>query len=459
MRRRGQALMAPPVAARIAAAMLVGAAALCGAGAPAPGRDEQLPDGEDRFRFALGQVVFRRQWVSAPASTTASDGLGPLYNARACAQCHLGGGRGQPPTALVVRLSVPPRTPAERALLAERKIKALPEPTYGMQLQAFAIQGHRSEGRIEVSYEEVSVVLGDGEVVRLRKPSYRLAALGYGPLRDDVAISPRVAPSLVGLGLIEMVPEEQVLERVRGPGEGEGVRGVAGRIWSQERGKVVLGRFGWKADGPTLRQQVAEAFAVDLGISSSLVRQPAGDCTAQQVQCQSAADGRSTRYGGHELADAVLDLVTVYVASADLPIRQAAVAEAMREGEAHFHAAGCAECHRPSFTTSSTRGPAHLRGRVIWPFTDLLLHDMGEDLADAQPGPAADGRMWRTAPLWEVGRAQTPDGRQTFLHDGRARSVVEAVLWHGGEARAARDAFARLTAAERGALIAFVESL
>src|SRR5262245_2226927 len=199
----------------VASLVSLGAAVLCVAVQPALAGDALELNADDQFRVTLGEVVFRKQWVSAPASTTSSDGLGPLYNARACAQCHPRGGRGQPeadparrsPSALVMRLSVPPHTPAERALLSGRRAGVLPEPTYGLQLQTFAVQGQDREGSLEVSYDEVPVVLGDGAAVRLRKPSYRIVGLTYGPLRPDVMMSPRVAPPLIGLGLIEMVPE------------------------------------------------------------------------------------------------------------------------------------------------------------------------------------------------------------------------------------------------------------
>lgn len=427
----------------------------------------QTLSADDSFRVELGRAVFRKRWVSAPASTASSDGLGPLYNARSCEQCHPQGGRGQPepdlarglPSALVLRLSVPPQTAVERGLVADQRTNVLAEPTYGTQLQPFAIQGHQPEGRLQVTYDEVPVELGDGTVVQLRRPSYRVTDLGYGPLREDAMTSPRTAPPLIGLGLLEMVPESQIIERESDAGPGIGVAGRANRVWSKEQGKLVLGRFGWKAGSPTLRQQVAEAFAVDLGLSTSLVDQPAGDCTMLQVRCRQASDGRSARHAGHEVGDKLLDLVALYVANADLPTPLLEAPDTIGEGEGLFHATGCGACHRPSFETNAFSGPAHLRGRVIWPYTDLLLHDMGDDLADGRPEGLADGRMWRTAPLWAVSRAQTGDGRQTFLHDGRARSIDEAVLWHGGEARAARDAFAQLTAVERHALVAFVKSL
>lgn len=427
----------------------------------------QALNAEDSFRFALGQAVFRKRWVSAPASTASSDGLGPLYNARSCEQCHPQGGRGQPepdltrglPSALVLRLSVPPQTAVERGLIADQRTNVLAEPTYGTQLQPFAIQGHQPEGRLQVTYDEVPVELGDGTVVQLRRPSYRVTDLGYGPLREDAMTSPRTAPPLIGLGLLEVVPESQIIEREGNAGPGIGVAGRANWVWSKEQGKLVLGRFGWKAGSPTLRQQVAEAFAIDLGLSTSLVDQPAGDCTMLQARCRQAPDGRTARHDGHEVGDKLLDLVAFYVANANLPTPPLVAPGTIREGAGLFHATGCGACHRPSFETSAHSAPVHLRERVIWPYTDLLLHDMGDDLADGRPEGLADGRMWRTAPLWAVGRAQTSDGRQTFLHDGRARSVDEAVLWHGGEARAARDAFAQMTAVERRAVVAFVKSL
>jgi CxxC motif-containing protein (DUF1111 family) len=456
---------AAPALGRMAAlALAAGAVALCGAWRATAGEEPGL-DAGDRFRLALGHAVFRKSWVSAPSSTTSSDGLGPLYNARSCAQCHPQGGRGQPepsgdlPSALVLRLAVPARTSVEQALLAGRRAGSLPEPVYGRQLQPFAIQGHRSEGRLEVSYDKAPVALDDGEIVRVREPSYRIVNLGHGPLRKDVTTSARVAPALIGLGLIEMVPEEQILAWEGRASAGDGVRGVASRVWSKERGKVVLGRFGWKAGVASVREQVALAFSLDLGISSSLFDQPAGDCTTPQEECRQAPHGGRGPHGGYELADTLLDLVTFYVANAVVPTHPPAITGATAEGEALFHGAGCGACHRPGFVTGETGGPAHFRGREIRPYTDLLLHDMGDDLADGHSEGLADGRMWRTAPLWGAGRAQTPDGRQTYLHDGRARSIDEAVLWHGGEARAAREAFTRLSAGERRALVAFVKSL
>jgi CxxC motif-containing protein (DUF1111 family) len=460
----GEALNLAPMLARFAVLLVVGAALLFGTRQSAQG-GEVGPNVEDRFRFALGEVVFRKPWISAPASTASSDGLGPLYNARACAQCHPRGERGQPepdlvrglPSALVLRFSVPPLTAIEQATLSERRANVVPEPTYGLQLQPFALQGHRSEGRLEVTYEEVPVAMADGERIRLRRPSYRVVNPGYGPLHKHAMTSPRVAPPLIGLGLLELVPEEQILEREDTGGNGRG--GIANRVWSNDQGKVVLGRFGWKAGVPSLSRQVAEAFAIDLGISSSLVTQPAGDCTMLQVECLRARDGRSALHGGHELPEALLDLVTYYVANAGVPPPTSGEPRATAKGEVLFHAMGCAACHRPSFETGSASGPPRLRGRLIWPYTDLLLHDMGEGLADGRPDGLADGRMWRTSPLWGAGRPQTPDGRQTFLHDGRARSLEEAILWHGGSAQVARDAFTRLEAGERRALIEFLKSL
>lgn len=423
--------------------------------------------GESRFK--IGNAIFRKLWVSAPASTKSSDGLGPIYNARGCQNCHLKDGRGRPPAAnwpdetavsMFLRLSVPPATEEQRRLLAERRAKVIPEPTYGGQLQNFAIQGHEAEGQMIVRYEDVPVELGDGSKIVLRKPTYSVAALAYGPMRSDVMLSPRVAPPMIGLGLIEAIPEESI-RALADPDDSDrdGISGRASEVWSHEQGRVMLGRFGWKAGNPSIRQQSADAFSGDMGLSTSLFPGSSGDCTEHQAQCLAAPNGNAPNADDPEVGDQLLDLVTFYAKNLAVPMRRNAAHPDVLRGKGLFRNAGCSTCHRPSFTTGVVADQAHLSNQLIWPYTDLLLHDMGEGLADNRPEGVASGSEWRTAPLWGIGLTETVNGHTYFLHDGRARSVEEAILWHGGEAEAAREAFASMPKEDRDALVAFVNSL
>jgi CxxC motif-containing protein (DUF1111 family) len=419
----------------------------------------------DELKFKVGNGVFRKIWVSAPASTKSSDGLGPIFNARSCQTCHIKDGRGHPPlgdeeaVSMFLRLSIPgaplPPDKAKFGLLSD----AQPEPTYGTQLQNFSIQGIPAEGKMRIAYEEFAVKLKGGENVRLRKPTYSITDLGYGPLAPDVQTSPRVAPPMIGLGLIEAIPADAILARAD-PDDEDG-DGISGRPnWVREKGEpVLLGRFGWKAGNAVIAQQAAEAFAGDMGISSPLVKKASGDCTDKQGICMEAPNGNTPPETGAEINKELFDLVVFYSQNLAAPARRTPKAAPVLRGKALFAQAGCASCHRPSFTTDEAPDNPHLSGQTIFPYTDLLLHDMGEGLADNRPEREANGREWRTAPLWGVGLTQTVNGHTLLLHDGRARSVQEAILWHGGEAERARDAFAALPKADRAALLAFVNSL
>lgn len=419
--------------------------------------------------FKIGNGLFRKNWVSAPSSTKSSDGLGPLYNARACQACHLKDGRGHPPrgpgiedrsVSMFLRLSIPPQTEEHRHRLASGLANVIPEPTYGGQLQELGVPGHAGEGRMIVTYTDVPVTLGDGEVVTLRKPNYRIVDLGYGPLHPQVMMSPRMTPQMIGLGLLEAIPEVDIMAREDADDrDGDGISGRANRVWSVETGAVVLGRFGWKAGQPTVKQQSAEAFAGDIGIGSPIVPVPFGDCMPAQAACRAAPHGGTSTQPGEEINGKLLDLVAFYARNLAVPARRAPTDPRVLAGKSLFTAIGCAGCHVPSHRTGSGSPDAHLNGQTIWPYTDLLLHDMGDGLADGRPEGRADGREWRTAPLWGIGLTEIVNGHTFFLHDGRARNLTEAILWHGGEAEKARNAFAKLTAEERRNLIAFVNSL
>lgn len=420
---------------------------------------------ERQLDFRVGDGIFRKLWVSAPASTDSSDGLGPLFNARSCQGCHVKDGRGRPPeageeaVALFLRLSVPPRDAAERAALESYRLSWIPEPTYGSQLQNFAIQGHRPEGRMAIDYEALPVTLAGGEVVELQRPRYEARDLAYGPLHDRTMISPRIASPMIGLGLLEAIEEADILALADPEdADGDGISGRPNWSWDLTEGRLRLGRFGWKAGEPSIRQQSVHAFAGDLGLSTPVVPVSWGDCTEAQDFCRSAPHGDDPQEGVEVTAE-MLDLVVFYARNLAVPARREVEDPQVLEGKRLFYESGCTACHRPKFVTRRDSPEPEQSFQLIWPYSDLLLHDMGEDLADGRPEGAASGREWRTAPLWGIGLTETVGGHARFLHDGRARGLLEAVLWHGGEAAAARQRVVEMSPGEREALLAFLRSL
>lgn len=420
---------------------------------------------EEEERFKLGNALFRKLWVSSPSSTAASDGLGPLFNARGCQNCHLKDGRGRPPDggdsqSMFLRLSIPPPDETAQALLDARAMPVVPEPTYGTQLQSAAVQGLTPEGRMVIDYAAVPVTLGDGTVVQLRAPTYSVADLGYGPLAPGTMLSPRVAPQMIGLGLIEEIPAEDILARADPEdADGDGISGRPNWVRDPASGEIMLGRFGWKAGAPTIMAQSAGAFAGDIGISTPLYNTPYGDCTGAQEACLGLPTGVQARLGDSEAPDPVLPLVTFYSQTLGVPQRRDVDDAQVLAGKQLFYASGCAGCHVPKYVTSRAAEIKEQAFQLIWPYTDLLLHDMGQGLADQRPEADATGTEWRTPPLWGIGLTEVVSGHTFFLHDGRARTLEEAILWHGGEAQRSRDAYAAMSKTDRDALVAFLESL
>ncbi|WP_338723967.1 di-heme oxidoredictase family protein [Devosia sp. XK-2] len=422
---------------------------------------------EQEEKFKLGNALFRKIWVSSPSSTQASDGLGPLFNARGCQSCHIKDGRGHPPfegqaenVSMFLRLSVPPGENDPRPTVDGVRAGVVGDPVYGTQLQDFAVPGLPAEGRMVIDYVDLPVTLGDGNQVVLRSPTYSVADLAYGPLADDVMLSPRMANPMIGLGLVEEIPPEDILANADpDDADGDGISGRPNWTIAPETNTLALGRFGWKAGMATIRSQSAAAFAGDIGISTPLVDKPYGDCTDAQSDCLALPTGEQSRLGPTEAPSPVLDLVTFYAQTLGVPERRNVGDPRVLAGKAAFYQAGCASCHIPKFVTSrDAENPAH-RFQLIWPYSDFLLHDMGEGLADHRPEGQADGFEWRTPPLWGIGLTEAVSGHTFFLHDGRARNLAEAILWHGGEAQAARDAFAGMNAQTRQDLIVFLESL
>lgn len=429
---------------------------------------------ERQLQFTLGNGFFTKIWVSSPSSTLVSDGLGPLFNARSCQSCHIKDGRGHPPEnnadsaeSIFLRVSVPvegtydmSRIEAYLQNIDPDTQRTAPDPTYGGQMQDFGVQGHAAEYRFEVSYNDIDVPLSDGQSATLRSPTYTAADLGYGPLADDAMLSPRVTQQMIGLGLLEAIPAADILaQQDPDDADGDGISGRAQFVWSDEFDRIMLGRFGHKAGKPTVREQSAAAFSGDIGISTPIFDAPSGDCTVAQVDCLNAPNGTSGGDEVSEIGTEGLDLVTFYARNLAVPERRNVDDPQVLRGKDVFYQSGCTSCHTPKYVTDRLDDQPEQSFQLIWPYTDLLLHDMGAGLADNRPEGRANGREWRTPPLWGIGMTETVSGHTYFLHDGRARSLLEAVLWHGGEAQAARDKVVAISADDRAALITYMESL
>ena len=406
----------------------------------------------ERRAFEVGDSFFTQNWVTAPASTEARDGLGPTFNAQACSSCHILDGRGAPPDpiqagahpGLLIRLSIPGVDAVTGA--------PLPDPRYGGQLQDRSVLGVPAEGVVRVSYEMIIGTYGDGTVYELRMPVFEITDLAFGPLAADIRTSPRLAPQVIGMGLLEAIPAEAI-RALADPGDanGDGISGRANIVWDARQGIPALGRFGWKANVATVEQQAAGAFHGDLGVTSSL--HPAENCPGGQTACAEAISG-----GSPEITESRLGAVTIYTRTLSVPAMRNFDTEQVRSGARLFEEFGCASCHTVTHQTGQT-DIAALSEQTIHPYTDLLLHDMGTGLADGREDFAASGSEWRTPPLWGIGLIEAINGERFLLHDGRARTLEEAILWHGGEGEEAKEAFRLADAEQRAALIAFLEAL
>ncbi|PRX06543.1 UNVERIFIED_ORG: CxxC motif-containing protein (DUF1111 family) [Martelella mediterranea] len=416
--------------------------------------------------FKLGNALFRKFWVSSPSSTQASDGLGPLFNARSCQSCHLKDGRGHPPegdsdaTSMFLRLARPARTPEEQARIDSYETINFPDEVYGGQFQDFAVPGLAAEGHMKIDYTEKPFTLGDGTVVSLREPTYSVTDLAYGPMGEDTTLSPRIANQMIGMGLIQAIHPADILARADpDDADGDGISGRPAIVSDHRTGDVKLGRFGWKAQNASVRDQSSGAFSGDIGISSPDAPNHWGDCSETEADCLAMPHGAQPRLGETEAPDPVMELVTFYSENLAVPARRDVDDPEVLRGKQVFYEAGCTSCHTPKYVTSRDAENAAHRFQLIWPYSDFLLHDMGEGLADHQQVGVADGYEWRTAPLWGTGLTEVVSGHSFFLHDGRARNRTEAILWHGGEAEDARDNFANASKEDRDALIKFLESL
>ncbi len=417
--------------------------------------------------FHVGNSFFRNPWVKAPASTRARDGLGPLYNTNACQNCHIRDGRGHLPknqddnfVSLIIRLSRPAQN--KKDTKKQSKHGPLPIPAYGTQLQDFALPGVPAEGQVSLRWTTLNKTFADGDTIQLRQPHFSISKPGYGDLPSSTVLSARIAPPMIGLGLLAAIEDDTLLQW--SDPEDLNNDGISGRInWVNLVGSDLpaIGRFGWKAAQPNLKQQTAAAFLNDMGLTSSIF--PAPPCTKVQSECllaqqRSLPDAKAKP----EVSDKILEAVTFYSQNLAVPHNNSPVSKSLERRRAQGHQlfldAHCAQCHKPEIQTGDL-ALGWLATRLIQPYTDLLLHDMGDALAGGTEEFSASAREWRTPPLWGIGMTKNVHAEGTFLHDGRARTLMEAIVWHGGEAQAARDKVMTMDSAQRQALITFIQSL
>jgi len=392
----------------------------------------------------VGDIAFEQTFVSAPALI--NPGLGPIFNNVSCTSCHISDGRGKPPvdgqqiSQLLIRLSIPG---------ADAHGGPNPVPGFGAQLQQRAIFGADPEALVEISYSEQEFEFADGEKYQLRYPTYTLQN-PYTTLPGDVMISPRIAPPVFGLGLLEAITESDILKNSdEQDANGDGISGKPNFVWNIVEGRKTLGRFGWKANNPSLLQQSSGAYSEDMGITSFIFPT---ESSFNQPQYENI-------FAEYEVSDSLLHAVAFYIRTLGVPARRNADNAEVLVGKQLFIAAKCATCHIPRTQTKTDVAFSEISNQVIFPYTDLLLHDMGPDLADNRPDFDANGKEWRTSPLWGIGLTKVVNGHQNFLHDGRARSLMEAILWHGGEAEQSKEYVKNLSKKDREVLIKFLESL
>lgn len=410
----------------------------------------------EKNKFSLGNSVFKTNWVVAPATATAIDGLGPFFNARSCSGCHKIDGRGIPPAnpgddlgGLLFRLSITG---------TDDHGGPLGDPQYGAQLSNHGTYAGASEtvvpeGNVRVSYIITTGTYRDGSVYELRTPVYTFTDLGYGAMQADIMYSPRLAQQLPGLGLLEAIPAADIIG-LADPADAnnDGISGKPNYVWNYKTNTTELGRFGWKANQPTLFQQTSAAAIGDMGITNRLFADE--NLTGKQV----GDYGSWTNGGTPEMSNNDLDQLTFYCQTLSIPARRNWTDQQVLRGKQVFIQAKCSSCHSPYFVTG-THEIAALSNQKIRPYTDLLLHDMGDGLSDNRPDYLASGKEWRTPPLWGLGLIKTVSGERFLLHDGRARSLEEAILWHGGEGESSKNAFVNMNALDRHALLLFLESL
>ena len=408
-----------------------------------------FPDEKRRLQFLDGFESLAQKWVM-PFLPTGVWGRGPLSNAESCIGCHINSGRGAAPA----QSKEPMRTMIMRVSLPGKDANGgpKPHPRYGHQINYLGVDGEvYGEGEVFINWQDQAMEFADGETYTLRSPTITIEQLTYGALAEDVLVSPRITQPLIGMGLLEAIPDStlEALARAANP---HGIKGKTNRVWDLATKRPAIGRFGLKASHPNLSQQIMAAFHEDMGVTSNLF--PLENCTEFQKSCRNAFSAPQPELGPNQFTPLLF-----YVRANAVPARRNVDDPAVKRGAELFHEAACSVCHVPELTTGDYAPVPEISNQVIHPYTDLLLHDMGEALADHRPDFEATGSEWRTPPLWGLGLAKTVNGHTDLLHDGRARDAAEAILWHGGDASYSRDAFLKMPKQDRHALLRFLDSL
>jgi CxxC motif-containing protein (DUF1111 family) len=399
--------------------------------------------GYDSYIHGLGDEAFSLTFVTAPAPI--NSGLGPVFNNTACINCHHNDGIGLPTagdsqSSLLMRISVPGVDDHGGPVAA---------PGYGLQVQDKAVFGKVPEAKVNITYINQVLAFPDGEQYELRTPTYFLSN-PYAPLPAGYMLSPRLAPPMIGLGLLEAVPESEIVAGADpNDANGDGIKGHPNYVWDSVSHSTKIGRFGWKANTATILEQVATALNQDMGITSTAIP---GESSFGQPQYDGLNDDP-------EMPDSLLNALKFYAQTLAVPARRNTTDPTIKRGLALFVSMKCVNCHRQTFTTGVDVARPYMSNQVIHPYTDLLVHDMGPGLADNRPDFKASGSEWRTAPLWGLGLYFTVNNPGYFLHDGRARNITEAIMWHGGEAQASKVNFSNLSAGDRAAVLKFLNSL
>ena len=382
---------------------------------------------EQRQDFLIGNAFFRKVWIASPSSTTSSDGLGPLYNARACQSCHIKDGRGHLPK-------------DEKPLSAVLKvgnyqnINLVPNKIYGKQIQFFAIPGLSSESGLIINSLKSNYRKKVIKNITLEYPKYELNDLKYGKLDANTSLSLRISPQVIGVGLLEAIEDSDiVVKQDINDKDNDGVSGKVRMVY-EKNGNKKIGRFGVRASTPNLFVQSGVAFMHDMGLSNSIGTNAFGDCTKNQNECYKFSTGINKK-DLYEVDDEIMHKIVFYLSSLSPPKRRNVSDKKVLLGKKIFYESKCTSCHTPKYVTSKNAKHDFLKYQLIWPYTDLLLHDMGDELADKDINGNITNKEWKTPPLWGLGYAKEVNSRASFLHDGRAKTILEAVLWHSGEAK------------------------
>lgn len=403
-------------------------------------KDDDLID-----KFYLGKSFFRIPWVEAPSATTARDGLGPFFNANTCTSCHIKNAKGIAlgendyiGRGLIVKISVPQTSKKTKI---EETEGFIPDSNYGGQIQINSVHGVPIEAIMKIKDTHKTFVYPDGKKVVLSKPNVIFEKLNYGKLPKNINISLRYSPALIGMGAIDKIKDEDILKyEDEFDTNQNGISGKANWVYSKKDLSIKLGKFNHKASMPSLIEQIALAANEDMGLTNAFYETKS--CTKNQKECLNAPRGRDI-----DLPFERLDAIRTYLSYLQIPN----IKVKQKQGEELFHQIGCISCHRPSYVVDEKR---------ITPYSDFLLHDLGKEMGDGRSEFSASGDEWRTMPLWGISiNKQILKDKVRFLHDGRARNVEEAILWHGGEAQEIKNKFVHLEKEKREKIIQFLEEL